>query len=146
MTQTARPLNGSERSHRGRFTSPQAELEESVVDYQVDLEELAKKHTSLADEQRAEIARDEADDRRRFLKYRAVEHAIRRGDQSVALEAFHQLVAHVEADEMREDEVRLGTEGALRLLAAKSILLRTIFREDFVPRIIGAFVAGRRSA
>lgn len=142
MTHATPTTNGRS---SGQFTSPRADLEEEVVDYQAELDELIAKQSRLARQETDAIALDAADDRRRFFKYRAVEWAIRHGDRAAQLAAFHSLVTHVEADELREDERRVGRESALQLLAIKTTELRSIFRSDFVPRILAAFVGTGRS-
>lgn len=128
---------------RGRPQTQRGILEDQVVDYQAELDELAAKQASHAADLRADIERDAADDRRRFWKYSAVEKAIRHGSKNDQLAAFHSLVAHVEGDELIEDERRVGHEAALRLLALKTALLRRIFRTDFVPRILASIKDGR---
>lgn len=130
-------------TRRGRPQTAHGALEDQVVDYQAELDELAAKQATHAADLRADIERDAADDRRRFLKYRAVEFAIRHGSKSDQLAAFHSLVAHVEADELIEDERRVGHEAALRLLAMKTVALRRIFRTDFVPHILASVRGGR---
>ena len=140
QAQSRRQALRSTRASRSR-----AGVEEQVVDYQAELDELASAHNPRVDVVISEIAIDAADDRRRFVKYRAVEHAIRQGDMKVQLATFHSLVAHIEADELREDESRVGHIAALRLLAAKVVALRGLFRDDFVPRILAAYAKGSRA-
>lgn len=116
-----------------RFSGLKQKRADKVVDFQVDLEDIAKAEEREAAQIANEIAVDAADDRRRFLKYQAVEHAIRHGDRATQLAAFHSLVNHVEADEMREDARRLPRKLARELHAARLRALRAIFRDDFVP-------------
>lgn len=124
------------RSAQGRFASPVQELAEEVVDFQVALEDIAHEQEAAAAAVTREVREDEADDRRRFVKYQAVEHAIRRGDMATQLVTFHTLVAHVEADELREDARRRGRIPALQALAVRLISLRRIFHADFAPLIM----------
>lgn len=133
-----------ERRSRGRFASPRADAEERVVDYQVELEDLAR---TLASQHNADLEvemADLADDRRRFARYQDVEHAIRHLTRDEQLAAFHALVAHVEADEVREDTARNGRLAALRALTVKAVELRRIFKTDFVPRILAGVAEASR--
>lgn len=127
--------NGS-RAGNGRFASPAQDRAEQVIDFQVALEDIEREHEAEAAATAREIAEDGVDDRRRFLKYRAVEHAIRHGDRELQLAAFHSLVAHIEADELREDARRVGRKAALERLQGRLVELRKIFRADFVPLIL----------
>lgn len=122
-----------------------ATAEDRVVDYQAQMDELASANVKAARGALAEIQEDEADDNRRLSKYRAVEHAIRTKTTEIQLVTFHELVAHIEADEFREDKRRRGRVGAERLLALKALQLRRIFRDDFVPLIRAAYVKGGRA-
>lgn len=143
MPQPSTTLNGSDRSLAGRFRTARAEIEEQVVDYQAQLDELAASQLTAAAHVRADMERDAADDRRRFFKYQAVEKALVAGDVTVARAAFHSLVIHVERDELLEDERRVGTEASIRLFAGKTAALRTIFHRDFVGLILDALAGGR---
>lgn len=107
------------------------------MDHQVNLEELAHLNVEEGQQLLRDVAADAADDRRRFLKYEAVEHQLRHGTQASQLVAFHQLVAHIEADEMREDDRRLGAVGARRLHASRLTSMRRIFRDDIMPLLVG---------
>ena len=120
-----------------RLSSPGLHRAEQGVDFQVELDDLASDNRREAEALRREIAEDAADDRRRFLKYQAVEHAIRHGDKTLQLAAFHSLVAHIENDELREDERRLGKRQARVLHAARLASLRGIFRDEIMPLLAG---------
>lgn len=121
----------------GRFASLGLRRSEQGMDIQIELESLANDNTHEAEETRKEITLDAADDRQRFRKYQAVEWAIRHGTKQEQLLTFHSLVAHVEADEMREDERRVGKRKARLLHAVRLTSLRAIFREDIMPLLVG---------
>ena len=121
----------------GRLASLGLRRSEQGMDFQVELEDLERDNRREADTVVQDIAVDATDDRRRFLKYRAVEYAIRHGSKSDQLASFHSLVAHVEADEMREDEQRLGTRKARELHAMRLRSLRSIFRDEIMPLLVG---------
>lgn len=121
----------------GRFASLGLRRAEEGMDFQVGLESLANDNSREAEELRREIALDAADDRQRFRKYQAVEWAIRHGTKQEQLLAFHSLVGHVEADEMREDERRVGKRKARLLHAVRLNSLRAIFRDDIMPIFTG---------
>ena len=123
-----------------RLSSRGLRRSEQGMDFQVELEDLARDNTREAQQLGQDIAVDAADDRRRFLKYRGVEWAIRHGTKDEQLAAFHSLVGHVEADEMREDEARLGSKKARELHAVRLISLRQIFRADVMPILVGESV------
>lgn len=121
----------------GRLASLGLRRSEQGIDFQVELDGLARDNRREATQTDADIVADAVDDRRRFLKYQAVEHAIRHQQRSVQLAAFHQLVAHIEADEMREDQRRLGTKKARELHAIRLTQLRAIFRDEIMPALVG---------
>jgi hypothetical protein len=137
-TSAKQPTHGA----RGRFASPAADLEERVVDYQAELDCIAQDRGREIRHLEREIDIDERRDQDRFRHYQFVERAIRRGSMREQLDAFHALVTHVEADELREDECRRGRIPALELLAAKIVELRRIFHDDFAPRILAAYAKG----
>lgn len=120
-----------------RLSSRALRRSEQGMDFQVELEDLEADNRREAVTVQREIDTDAADDRRRFLRYRAVEHAIRHGDRSVQLAAFHSLVAHIEADEMREDAQRLGKKKARELHIMRLRSLRSIFRDEIMPILVG---------
>lgn len=120
-----------------RLSSRKLARSEQGMDFQVELEDLERQNLSESDAIDSEIAVDLADDRRRFLKYQSVEHAIRHQDTTVQLAAFHSLVAHIEADEMREDTQRLGKRKARQLHAARLRSLRLVFRDEVMPALVG---------
>jgi hypothetical protein len=122
----------------GRLASLGLRRSEQGIDFQVELEDLERDNHQEARTLENEIALDAADDRRRFLKYRAVEHALRHGTQNEQLAAFHQLVGHIEHDEMREDATRLGTRKARLLHEARLRGLRAIFRDEIMPILVGS--------
>jgi hypothetical protein len=121
----------------GRLASLGLRRSEQGIDFQVELEDLERDNHQESRTLDNEIALDAADDRRRFLKYRSVEHALRHGTQSEMLVAFHQLVAHIEHDEMREDAARLGAKKARELHVARLRGLRSVFREEIMPVLVG---------
>ena len=121
----------------GRLASLGLRRAEQGIDFQVELEDLATGNRNESEKLSREIALDVADDRRRFVKYQAVEMAIRHGDQQTQLAAFHSLVAHVERDEMVEDESRLGSHKSRLLHTARLTSLRAIFRDDIMPLLVG---------
>lgn len=120
-----------------RFASIGLRRSETVVDIQASMDELVSQNLDEAETIGRDIALDALDDRRRFFKYSAVEHAIRSGDRAVTLKAFHSLVSHVEADEMREDARRVGSKAARELHAVRIRELRRIFHDDVVPAFVG---------
>ena len=120
-----------------RFASLGLRRSETAVDIQASMDELVEQNLDEAAVISQDIALDAMDDRRRFFKYTAVEHAIRSGDRTVTLAAFHSLVKHVEADEMREDARRLGSKAARELHAVRIRELRRIFHDDVVPAFVG---------
>ena len=124
----------STRAVRGR-----AQLEERVVDYQAGLHEMGGEARRMASSVEAALEIDERDDLERYTYYQRLERAIRAGaPTALLLEAFHDLVTHVEADELREDQERVGLIPALGRLASRAGTLRSIFRADFVPRILAS--------
>lgn len=140
--QQANPKTGirrslSESGRLARLSSRKLARTEVGMDHQVELEELAGENVDEAKQIDREIAVDLADDRRRFLKYSAVQQAIQHGTKSDQLAAFQSLVAHVENDEMREDTQRLGHRKARGLHARRLIALRTIFRDEIMPLLVG---------
>lgn len=122
----------------GRLASLGLRRSEQGIDFQVELEDLERDNHQEARTLDNDIALDAADDRRRFLKYRSVEHALRHGTQAEMLVAFHQLVSHIEHDEMREDASRLGARKARVLHEARLRSLRAIFRDEIMPVLVGA--------
>lgn len=122
----------------GRLASIGLRRSEQGMDVQVELEDLARANALEAARVGRDIALDAADDRRRFVKYAAVEHAIRHGSREQQLLAFHSLVAHVEHDELVEDERRLGAKKARELHAVRLASLRRIFRDEIMPLLVGA--------
>lgn len=142
---TAPPSNGSSRSSAtGRFASEQAEVEEQVVDYQAQLDEMGIDAGRMVNSVESALRDDERDDRRRDVLYERLRAAIVTGAPAGRqLEILELLVAHVEADELREDQERIGLIPALHRLAARAGALRRIFHRDFVPRILATLVAGR---
>jgi hypothetical protein len=144
MSQPATAAPGRPRN-KGRFTSPFADLENDVVEFQSELDLITQRQLAEAVKVDREIAADAADDAARFAHYQRLERAIRGGaDTDRLLTLFHALATHVEADELREDQRRLGRPAALRLLALKVRELRRIFHADFVPLILQAYAKGGR--
>lgn len=130
-----------EKLHNGgrlaRLSSHKLRRSEQGIDFQVELEDLERDNHREAQVVAQDIEIDAADDRRRFLKYRATEFAIRHGTREEQLAAFHSLVAHVEADEMREDAIRLGAKKARELHVVRLRSLREIFRDELMPLLVG---------
>lgn len=120
-----------------RLSSPLLKRTEKGIDHQVELDDLARQNRDEAAQVDRDIATDAADDRRRFVKYSAIEKALRGGDVPTALAAFHSLVAHVEDDEFHEDARRLGTKRARLIHAERLETLRRIFRDELMPIIGG---------
>lgn len=120
-----------------RFASLGLRRAEIAVDLQSSMDELAAQNLDEAEAIAQEIALDALDDRRRFFKYQALEHAMRRGDLVVARQAFYSLVSHIEADEMREDARRLPRKQVRELHAVRIRELRRIFHDDVVPAFVG---------
>lgn len=120
-----------------RLSSRKLANSEIGMDHQIELEALATENVAEAQQLDREIAVDVADDRRRFLKYEALDHAIRHSTRETQLLALRSLAAHIEADEMREDAQRLTKRQARGVHARRLVNLRRIFREDIMPLLVG---------
>jgi hypothetical protein len=118
-----------------RAKREQAALEESMVDFQAELDVIAIDRRREAETVQREIRADEVDDLERFRLYQALEKAVRSaGGEIVILDTFHALVAHVEQDERLEDESRRRRIPALVALIVRLVALRRTFH-GYVPLI-----------